>query len=285
MSYTLQSQYAGTNIEALLNGIADVFYKNLEGFSEQMYTDYLDISSATSNGLDKWGALLDVPRNIPFSDVLEIDRLALHFEDMNFYKAQFIWHKDLKYLRLTDMAFRSLLQMKLLELGTNADIPQINHYMKLLFRQFGGDAYIEDLQNMEFATYVFNFEIPWFLQYAFKKLDVLPRPMGVGLKVIENVVYPIGFDGQDPNFEHVVSNFYRSNFKADYGEFDRDKFISDVELGDILSLSTLTAKRFIGYMPTPLQGLDTLGSTPPLKPPPLRLNILIGEEYVRQVTG
>lgn len=210
--YTLQSQYSNSNIQTLLDGLDNIATACSSELAANNYRDFIDISTATGEALDAWGKDLNIPRNIPSPTTHEIDRAGFSLTKSNFYQLQFDFDTNISYLQLTDQAMRVLLKLRFLELSTNATIPQINEYMTQLFAQFGGAAYIDDPQNMSFATYIFNFEIPYWLDWCFKHLDILPRPAGIGLKVTENIVYPIGFDGQDPIFTRQVSNFFKSNF-------------------------------------------------------------------------
>lgn len=182
----VQAQYIGTNIEKLLLNLEKVFNKHIKEVVDSFCADIYDLRTAKGVGLDIWGEILNFPRVIR------------GFEDGD------------DYITLSDDEYRTILEIKALQMTTNETIPAMNRDLKRLFTDvYNVSAYIDDLQNMSVVNYVFLWNIPNWLKSAFTHYDLLPHPMGVGAGFTEALAMPFGFEGQGIN---EVTNFYRSKF-------------------------------------------------------------------------
>lgn len=214
---TLQGQYKNTNIETLLKGLDSVFTKHTTNLMNHCLNDVYNLKTAKGYGLDLWGKLLGFPRYLPTKEKAENikpNNNAINFYEKNFYKVQF-GYLDLDaftYMRLTDDAYKTMLNIVLLKTTTDCSLESINEYCKILFTKMGGSAFIGDSENMEFTYFIFRFKMPDWFKYIIDKYDILPRAAGVGMKYFESESYYIGFKGQEPADRRVYTNFYRARF-------------------------------------------------------------------------
>lgn len=184
----VQSQYIGTNIEKLLLNLKQVFNKHIKEAVDSFCNDIYNLKTARGIGLDIWGEILNFPRVIR------------GFED------------DDDYITLSDDEYRTILEIKALQMTTSETIPAMNRDLKRLFTDvYNVSAYVDDFQNMTVVNYVFLWNIPNWLKSAFTHYDLLPHPMGVGAGFTEALAMPFGFEGQGAD---EVTNFYRSKFGA-----------------------------------------------------------------------
>lgn len=212
-NYTLQNQYQDTNIETFLNHIDLVFKENTKDLINYFKYNIYDLENAKGGDLDLWGALLNIPRNVPSDDTILVtsDRTGFSFRNSNFYKLQFDALTKKEYITLSDLAYKLLIKLKILLMKTDCNIESLNEICQVLFISLGGTAEVLDNEDMT-MRYIFNFELPVWFKYILELYPILPKPVGVFATYIENIVYYFGFEGQDPNRKGTISNFYKSVF-------------------------------------------------------------------------
>ena len=191
---TLLSQYCDSpTIKSLLDSFNSAVDPTLD--IANFYLNIWDIQTAVGNGLDIWGAIVNVSRylQIPISpNYLGFDEAYLSgyattgpqpFGQAPFYSSI----TQTQTYALTDDVYRSLILIKAAVNISNLSVPQIN---SLLQKFFGtsingspyGIAYVIDTLNQGF-TYHFNF-VPNILQLAIvQNSNVFPRPAGVAVTV------------------------------------------------------------------------------------------------------
>ena len=68
---SLQNQYQGTNIETLINGLADLYNKLITQPITDFYNNIYNLDTASGIGLDLWGEKLNFPRTKKYIDETE----------------------------------------------------------------------------------------------------------------------------------------------------------------------------------------------------------------------
>lgn len=182
----IQNQYQGTNIETLLNGLADLYNKLITQPVQEFYNNIYNLETAAGIGLDIWGEKLNFPRTIKFIDT-----------DTSVETSK----------TLDDNEYRLILKVLSLKFYTKMTVPRINKILKELFSFYDVQAYTVDNQDMTYVNYVFLWEMPEYLKQAFNNYDLLPHPLAVGTRYREAFYQIFGFKGQE-----LSDNFYRTIF-------------------------------------------------------------------------
>lgn len=179
----IYEQYKGTNVETLSLNIAKLFNDLVIGAVDSFEASIYNINTANSNGLDIWGKLLNFPRYITNPD------------------------SQNDYIELSDEQYRVILRIIAFQTASEPTIQNINRNMIQLFSGIiGVRAYVVDNRDMAFITYIFSNKIPVWLKSIFEIYDILPRPMGVGVNITENIVNILGFEGQNTP-DNSITNF------------------------------------------------------------------------------
>lgn len=182
----IQNQYQGTNIETLLNRLADLYNKLITQPVQEFYNNIYNLETAAGIGLDIWSEKLNFPRTIKFIDA-----------DTGVETSK----------TLDDNEYRLILKVLSLKFYTKMTVPGINKTLKELFSFYDVQAYTVDNQDMTYVNYVFLWEMPEYLKQAFNNYDLLPHPLAVGIRYREAFYQIFGFKGQE-----LSDNFYRTIF-------------------------------------------------------------------------
>ena len=210
----IQAQYRDSNIKELISGIIEIKRKYIYIAIKSLLNDNLSISTAKGVGLDLWGNLLHLSRYIP-SDKGN-NYAYFNFNSKNFKtNGGLIFYNANKpnYASLDDLYYRQLLLILYQGYFLNSDIPNLTLFSRESLSTYG-DLYIRDSLKMDWQIYVFNSKIPAWLNFMMSNFDILPRPAGVGSKIIERIVRRFGF-GVDSILEkprYNLFNFDRKNF-------------------------------------------------------------------------
>ncbi|MDD5786039.1 DUF2612 domain-containing protein, partial [Campylobacter lanienae] len=210
----IQAQYRDTNIKEFIGGIIEIKRKYIYMAIKSLLNDNLSISTAKGIGLDLWGNLLHLSRYIP-SD--KGDNYAYFNFNVKNFKSNggLIFYNANKpnYASLDDLYYRQLLLILYQGYFLNSDIPNLTLFSRESLSAYG-DLYIRDSLKMDWQIYVFNSKIPVWLNFMMSNFDILPRPAGVGSKIIERIVRRFGF-GVDSILEkprYDLFNFNKKNF-------------------------------------------------------------------------
>lgn len=187
MISNIQDQYKNTNIETLINGLADLYDKLITQPLNDFYNNIYNLDTASGIGLDLWGEKLNFPRTIKYIDETSEKESSVTLEDDE---------------------YRLVLKVLTLKLYTQMSVPGINKTLKELFSYYNAQAYTTDEQDMTYVNYIFLWEIPEYLKQAFSNYDLLPHPLAVGTKYREANYKIFGFKGQN-----LSDNFYRAIFQ------------------------------------------------------------------------
>lgn len=177
---TVQSQYAASpRIRALIDG----FSKRLDpAFDiDLLYTKIINIYTAEGWGLDNWGRILGIGREIEAinDDVFGFfGSLLTPFNNGNFY-----YQGLTNTYSLSDPAYRELLLVKALANISSADAHTLNLLLSRLFQNYG-KAYVLEIGIMQIRI-VFEFYLSPYQRTIAKTPGLLTRGAGVGLEIFE----------------------------------------------------------------------------------------------------
>ena len=190
---TLLTQYANSPVLCgLLEGLNDALdpSANIEDFYDKVF----NLSTAQGYGLDIWGRIIGVKREVP--SAISGEKLfgfseTKYFTPFNVAPFNGGGGKNSSY-RLPDELYRRLLFIKAYINILHATAPNIN---KFLFQIFGKYSYYMPLGDMR-AQYSFFFTPNQFENMIIYRLKLLPEPCGitVSYKIFSNND-TLGFSG------------------------------------------------------------------------------------------
>lgn len=201
------AQYKGTNIQKLFLECAKIKYKYTIKPLESLLKDNCNLSTANGTGLDLWGLILGFSRYV-FIELVDDEPF---------------------YYTLTDKQFRQMLMIIQQKQFQNGSLRNVNKFVYDILGEYA-ELKVLDSQNMEYIIYQFQGILPTWLKWTLQQTDILPRPAGVGVKVVEEVVASdnrfIGFapDESDKTTNPMAYNERVAWFKKNIGNFDNAQF-------------------------------------------------------------
>lgn len=211
----IQAQYRDTNIAELIKGFVEIKKKYILGAIYSLVNDNLSISTAKGIGLDLWGNLLHLSRYIP-SESDSNNYAYFNFNSKNFKtNGGLIFYNANRpnYGTLDDIYYRQLLLIVYQGYFLNSSIPTLNQFALESLADYGS-VYVRDTTDMSYQIYIFNNKIPPWLNFMANNYDILPRPAGVGMGIIERDIRRFGFGADKPINapRYALFNFNKVNF-------------------------------------------------------------------------
>jgi Protein of unknown function (DUF2612) len=152
---------------------------------DAFYTNVWNISTAVGYGLDIWGRIVNIPRQLTITSSLTY----FGFEDgVNdyapfgqepFYAGSF----PTQNYTLSDDAYRSLILVKAMTNIAATNIPTLNKIITALFSS-RGRCYVSDLGNMQ-MSYHFEFMLEPFELAILTNSGALAHPTGVRISIVQ----------------------------------------------------------------------------------------------------
>ena len=187
-------------IQSLLEQKQSWYNSNQTTFWQSWYKDVFDLRTANEFGLAVWAIILEMPLIASF-DKSEEDAPAFGFGEgyQNFGAGNF-FATQVTHVRLTTEQKRLIIKLRYFQLVSRGTVPEINLFLKELF----GEAYVLDTYDMQYVSYVINTEISSDFQFILQTYDLLPRPAGVGKRIIYRRNDLFGFEQHYQNFNNSV---------------------------------------------------------------------------------
>lgn len=180
MKQTLMSQYANSpRIVALIEGLWDAL--DSTKMTDDFYRLVFNLHSAEGYGLDVWGRIVGIGREInapdPEGEYFGFEEGFYPFGERPFSAGG----SGTDTWDLSDTAYREVIFMKAIANIIYATAYNINDLLRFAFR---GNSYFLLHGDMQ-ASYVFEFVLSPFERHIVYNTDILPRPCGVLLSYIE----------------------------------------------------------------------------------------------------
>lgn len=183
-SLTIISQYANSpTLRQLLDCMAQYFDPSTD--FENFYDAVWNIDSAAGFGLDIWGKIVGVARQLEIPATQQFFGFNEGSDYQPFGQAPFYnGPKATNTYSLSDDAYRTLILMKALLNISNCSAPAINRLLSNLFAG-RGKCYVVDNGNMS-INFVFEFSLNPYEVAILTKSSAIPKPAGVSV----TLVYP-----------------------------------------------------------------------------------------------
>lgn len=184
---------------------------------DAFYDFVWNVETAQGFGLDIWGRIVNVSRELTIGDVT--NRFGFNealpgsypFDEQTFYDST---PSATNTYALSDDAYRQLILVKALANISASNAMSLNQLLQNLFIN-RGRCYVNDLGAMNFR-YTFEFLLTPFEFAIMTQSGALPRPAGVGASLINTVLPVFGFSeagvesaspfGQAPFIQEGASN-------------------------------------------------------------------------------
>ena len=180
---TVLSQYA--NNTTLIPWI-DAVSQSLDGNEDvaNWYNLVWNVLTAQGWGLDVWGAIVGVGRNLPVSNQFfgfeeASDPSLIGYNQAPYFNGSF----GTSTATLSDNVFRQLVLAKAATNITDCSIPAINQILLMLFGS-SGVCYCTDGGDMT-MTYTFDFTLSPIQLSIVETSNVLPKPAGVSVTIVQ----------------------------------------------------------------------------------------------------
>ncbi len=187
-------------LQGILQLKQDWYDKNQSEFWESWRVNVFDLNTADAFGLTVWSIILNLPIIVIVGET-PTTKPTWGFGDYNknFNNGNFSRSQG-GAVSLTIEQARTVLKLRYYQVTSRGTVTEINQFLKNVFKEYGR-AYVRDNLNMT-ITYVFNFQPSSQLKFVIEKYDVLPRPAGVGVDTLVEVIEYWGFSNTDQTFEH-----------------------------------------------------------------------------------
>lgn len=189
------------NLQSIIQQKQAWYDENQTAFWGNWITDVFDLRTANSFGLSVWSIILELPLIVSIAPA-PMGQLPFGFEafNKNFTFGNFKPQAQGIQTLTPDQA-RIALRLRYFQLQSRGTIPEINRFMKYLFKETGA-VWVVDGSTPMTIKYVFAFVPSSQLQFVLEQYDILPRPAGVGVSYVIAPPEPWGFDAPHPNFDH-----------------------------------------------------------------------------------
>lgn len=161
-------------------------------WQNQFYNVVWNVDTAQGFGLDAWGRIVDIGREvqIPVVDYFGYNATPQSWQPFG-QAALYTGPTSTTTYRLADDAFRVLILAKALLNITDTTSPAINRVIQQLFPG-RGRAWVNDLGSMS-VRFVFEFALQPWEQAVLTSAGALPRPAGVNATLAQIPVDTFGF--------------------------------------------------------------------------------------------
>lgn len=162
-------------------------------FTIDFTNDYLNIETASTEGLNNWGIILNQKRNVvsglPYDRVLGFDDGEVITDEtsypQNLYFSNFFNENYSPTIDLDNDRYRALLLLLYGKYTTNHSIYELNSIIRRYSSLMGasGVPVVYSTYNMN-IYYKFNYVPQPYEEFLFRNTNVLPAPTGVTVNLI-----------------------------------------------------------------------------------------------------
>lgn len=215
-------------LQALITAKENWYSQNHDAFWSSWHNDVFNLDTATDFGLSVWSLILDQPLYFSVKSI-DADYPAWGFENRkNFDNGNFAPEGG-HIVELTTEQKRLILKLRYLQLTIKPSLPNLSAYIPPLFDRIGiPNVFFVDGHNMTMGI-VFPKGLTYNLNVILSNYDILPRPSGVKLVVVDGLPTSIswGFGRFHQNFDN--GNFRDPQYDEAYISEIGDAYFADSE--------------------------------------------------------
>lgn len=194
-----------TRYKGIIKIIEDSYNILQVDFWEKWYKDVFNIDTANDFGLYIWSLILKTPVQFDFKSSSKIG-FGVGPERKNFKAPTNFGNKNGGFVNFTTEQKRLIIKCRYFQISYKPTMDNINAFLKENFWKDDNRVYVLDNFDMQWITYSFFYQPDAFLDFLLNQANILPRPAGVGVKILIFSKTAFGFGKNRRNFA-TPSNF------------------------------------------------------------------------------
>lgn len=174
-----------TALRSLIESKQDWYNVNQATFWANWYRDVFNIDTANDFGLAVWGRILNVGLGLQVDSTIGIPHFGFGIYHRNFNNGNFARATSGEQALSTDQK-RLIIRLRYYQLVSRGTVVEINEAMARIFGDLG-QVFVRDPLDMSKITYVFKFEPSSRVRLILDRMNLLPRPSGIGSEYVIEV--------------------------------------------------------------------------------------------------
>lgn len=174
-----------TALRSLIESKQDWYNINQSTFWVNWYRDVFNIDTANDFGLAVWGRILNVGLGLQVDSTIGIPHFGFGIYHRNFNNGNFARATSGEQALSTDQK-RLIIRLRYYQLISRGTVVEINEAMARIFGDLG-QVFVRDPLDMSKITYVFKFTPSSRVRLILDRMNLLPRPSGIGSEYVIEV--------------------------------------------------------------------------------------------------
>lgn len=174
-----------TALRSLIESKQDWYNINQSTFWANWYRDVFNIDTANDFGLAVWGRILNVGLGLQVDSTIGIPHFGFGIYHRNFENGNFARATSGEQALSTDQK-RLIIRLRYYQLISRGTVVEINEAMARIFGDLG-QVFVRDPLDMSKITYVFKFTPSSRVRLILDRMNLLPRPSGIGSEYVIEV--------------------------------------------------------------------------------------------------
>lgn len=174
-----------TALRSLIESKQDWYNVNQATFWANWYRDVFNIDTANDFGLAVWGRILNVGLGLQVDSTIGIPHFGFGIYHRNFNNGNFARATSGEQALSTDQK-RLIIRLRYYQLISRGTVTEINEAMARIFGDLG-QVFVRDPLDMSKITYVFKFTPSSRVRLILDRMNLLPRPSGIGSEYVIEV--------------------------------------------------------------------------------------------------
>ena len=174
-----------TSLRSLIESKQDWYNINQATFWNNWYRDVFNIDTANDFGLAVWGRILNVGLGLQVDSTIGIPHFGFGIYHRNFNNGNFARATSGEQALSTDQK-RLIIRLRYYQLISRGTVVEINEAMARIFGDLG-QVFVRDPLDMSKITYVFKFTPSSRVRLILDRMNLLPRPSGIGSEYVIEV--------------------------------------------------------------------------------------------------
>lgn len=172
-------------LRSLIESKQDWYNINQATFWTNWYRDVFNIDTANDFGLAVWGRILNVGLGLQVDSTIGIPHFGFGIYHRNFNNGNFARATSGEQALSTEQK-RLIIRLRYYQLISRGTVVEINEAMVRIFGDFG-QVFVRDPLDMSKITYVFKFTPSSRVRLILDRMNLLPRPSGIGSEYVIEV--------------------------------------------------------------------------------------------------